>query len=95
MRWTFDAEVFSWDGDQPGSWRFARLPLDIADDLRMGPLGGWGSVRVHVTIGSTTWATSVFAEKKTDTFLLPLKKAVRQAEGIHDGDVVAVSLERA
>jgi len=95
MSWSFEAAVFSWDGDQPGSWRFARLPLDVADDLRIGPLGGWGSVRVSATIGASTWTTSVFAEKKTGSFLLPIKKTVRQAEGIDDGDVVAIVLRRA
>lgn len=95
MTWTFDAEVFAWDEDGP-SWRFARLPVDVAEEIRADgpPARGWGSVRVTVTIGGTTWATSVFPEKATESFLLPVKAAVRKAEHIDDGDVVAVRLKR-
>ena len=94
MNWTFEAEVFPWDEEGP-SWRFARVPGDVADDLRMGERGGFGSVKVHATIGETTWATSVFPEKVTKSFLLPVKKSVRTAEGIDDGDVVAITLQLA
>lgn len=95
MSWTFEAEVFSWDGDQPGSWRFARVPLDVADDLRMRQAGGFGSIRVSATIGGSTWATSVFPEKPAGSFLLPVKKAVRETEGIDDGARVTVGLDLA
>ena len=95
--WEFDAEVFAWD-DGPGpSWRFARLPGDVADDIRAGapPAGGFGSVKVAVSVGSTTWSTSVFPEKASGSFVLPVKAGVRKAEGIDDGDVVVFRLERA
>ena len=92
MSWTFESEVFSWDGDQPGSWRFARVPIDVGDELRMSERKGFGSVKVRATIGGTSWETSVFPEKATDSFVLPVKKSVRQAEGIDDGDVVAIRL---
>jgi hypothetical protein len=50
-------------------------------------------VRVHVRIGETVWATSVFPEKVSGSYLLPVKKAVRDREGIDDGDTVTVRLE--
>ena len=94
--WEFDAEVFAWD-DGPGpSWRFARLPVDVADDIRGGapPANGWGSVKVDVSVGSTTWSTSVFPEKASGSFVLPVKASVRKSEGIDDGDVVRFRLQR-
>ncbi|HJR88855.1 MAG TPA: DUF1905 domain-containing protein [Aeromicrobium sp.] len=93
-KWTFDAEVFPWDEEGP-SWRFARVPVEVAEELRMGELRGFGSVKVHATIGRTTWQTSAFPEKATGSFVLPVKKSVRAAEGIDDGDVVAITLQRA
>jgi hypothetical protein len=93
MSWTFDAQVFRWDAEGPSSWRFARVQDEVADDIREQAItGGFGSVRVVVTIGGTTWTTSVFPDKKSDSFLLPVKAAVRTAEGIDDGDVVTISL---
>lgn len=90
---TFDAEVFAWDEGPGPSWRFARLPLDVADELRATcEPGGWGSIRVHAKIGETRWDTSVFPEKASGSYLLPVKAAVRKAEGIDGGDTVEVAL---
>jgi hypothetical protein len=50
-------------------------------------------VKVKVTIGSSTWSTSVFPDAKRGTFVLPVKKPVRQAEGIEAGDRVKVALD--
>jgi hypothetical protein len=95
MSWTFDAEVFRWDAEG-ASWRFARVPGEVADDVREQALtGGFGSVRVDVAIGETSWSTSLFPEKATDSYLLPVKSAVRKAENIDDGDVVTVRLKLA
>jgi hypothetical protein len=93
MSWTFDAEVFRWDAEGP-SWRFARVPGEVADDVREQAFArGFGSVRVDVTIGNTSWTTSLFPEQATGSFLLPVKAAVRKDEGIDDGDVVTVRLK--
>jgi hypothetical protein len=50
-------------------------------------------VRVRVTIGSSTWSTSVFPDKQREAYVLPIKKAVRTKEGIAVGDVVTVAIE--
>ena len=96
VEWTFNADVFAWDEDGP-SWRFLRLPVEVADEVRdtAGEPAGFGSVRVHVRIGQTVWATSVFPEKATGSYLLPVKRSVREREGIDDGDSVTVRLETA
>lgn len=92
-QWSFSAELFRWDEEGP-SWRFIRVPLDVADEIRQVSLQrrGFGSVRVAVTIGDTSWRTSIFPEQATRGFLLPVKKAVRDVEGLDDGDVVSVQL---
>lgn len=88
----FTGELFRW-GD--GSWFFVRLPAEAAEDLRdlaVGPPRGFGSIRVGVRVGGTSWETSVFPEKETGSFVLPMKKAVRTAEGLEDGDQVEVTV---
>jgi hypothetical protein len=71
--------------------------VEIADEVRdaAGEPAGFGSVRVHVRIGQTVWATSVFPEKASGSYLLPVKKSVRDSEGIDDGDRVTVRLDLA
>lgn len=95
-QWSFDSQMFRWDSEGP-SWRFIRLPVEIADEIRAvaGQLRGFGSVRVIVRVGGTSWSTSVFPEQATGSFLLPVKKSVREAEGLDDGDVVSVQLRLA
>lgn len=53
---------------------------------------GFGSIRVRATIGKTTWDTSIFPDKRSGTYVLPLKAAVRRAEGLDGGDAVTFVL---
>ena len=57
-----------------------------------GGARGFGSLKVVATIGGTTFKTSVFPSKETG-WLLPVKAAVRKAEGLSEGDTVTVVLE--
>ena len=87
---TFDTTLWQVEN---GSWVFAAVPFDVADEideLTRGRQGGVGSVRVEATLGPTTWRTSLFPDKGRETFVLPVKKAVRAAAGAGSGDVVRV-----
>ena len=87
-----------WEHHGEGSWHFITLPQDVTDEideLIEARQRGFGSVRVRVTVGATTWATSIFPDAKAGSFVLPVKKAVRSAEGLVDGDPVEVELELA
>ena len=93
MIYAFEAEVWEWSSKT--SWFFVSLPEDEADEIeeRFGRrAAGFGSIRVEVTIGSSTWRTSLFPSNEEKTYVLPLKKAVRTAEGLGPGSVAAVEL---
>lgn len=60
--------------------------------LESGRRRGFGSVKVTVTLGESRWQTSLFPNKDGSWFL-PIKKPVRVAEGLADGDEVEVELE--
>ncbi len=96
MHVEFTAELWRWSGEK-ASWYFVTLPEDVADDIddRYGgpDLPGFGSIRVTVTLGGSQWQTSIFPSKEHRSFVLPVKKAVRRAEGVDDGDAVAVRLD--
>ena len=92
-RFSFDAEV--WEHEGQGSWHFVSLPEAEADDIEElfgAAARGFGSLRVEVTIGATRWTTSIFPDSKRRTYVLPLKKAVRVAEGLAAGSVASVGL---
>nr|WP_232285423.1 DUF1905 domain-containing protein [Saccharomonospora marina] len=56
------------------------------------PPQGFGSSRVRVGIGATRWSSSAFPDR-TRGYLLPVRRAVRGAEGLRPGDVATVSPE--
>ena len=90
----FRTELWRDPGD--AGWHFVTLPFDEADEIdeiTRGSQRGFGSVRVRVTIGSSTWNTSLFPDSKSASYVLPVKKPVRTAEQIRAGDQVDVSIE--
>ena len=82
-----ELEAELWLADAADAWVFVTLPPDVGEEVRerAGPPRGFGSVRVEVTVGSTTWRTSVFPDKVRG-YVLPVKKAVRRAESLEVGD---------
>ena len=91
----FEAELWVWDARRADSWTFVSLPADAAEEIRElndGPRRGFGSVRVQVTIGTSTWRTSIFPDS-TRGYVLPVKRAVRKAEDLETGDVARVTVE--
>lgn len=91
----FRARVWEHSPGDPGSWHFLTLPAELSEDIALeaGPRKGFGSIRVEVSIGKTTWRTSVFPDAATGSFVLPVKKHVRQSEGLHAGAICGVTLE--
>ncbi|QIS06819.1 DUF1905 domain-containing protein [Nocardia brasiliensis] len=91
-QYSFDAQV--WE-HHTGSWYFLSVPEAVADEIeqRYAHLaGGFGSVRVRVTIGASRWSTSLFPDKSRGTYVLPVKKAIRTAEDLDAGTRAHVEL---
>ena len=95
---TFTARLWRWAARKESAdvdgWCFVTLPADLADDVRerAGEPRGFGSVRVRVRVGETQWDTSVFPDKESGSYVLPVKKAVRTAAGVVEGDELTVTL---
>jgi hypothetical protein len=98
----FSAKIWLWQTDKaPASWHFLTIEGEAAEAIRStalmrrlegGQRRGWGSIRVAATIGDSSWQTSVFPSKENGGYLLPVKAAIRKAEGLVAGDAVRVTL---
>lgn len=91
----FDAEPWRWTGNG-AQWVFVTVPDAIADDVdavQQGPGRGFGAVRVRVTIGGSSWATSMFPSKEHRSYILPLKAPVRSVENVEVGVSIGVRIE--
>jgi hypothetical protein len=53
---------------------------------------GFGAVSVQATVGQTSWRTSLFSDRQSQTYFLLLNKKVRREEGIIDDDEIAVTV---
>ncbi|MDF2846287.1 MAG: hypothetical protein K0R97_269 [Oerskovia sp.] len=84
-------EVWHWRG--PAPFHFVTVPDD--ESARIHEVAalvtyGWGMIPVSARVGGTTWTTSLFA--KDGLYVVPLKDAIRAAEGVELGDTVTVLL---
>jgi hypothetical protein len=71
------------------------VPEDVSDEVDEAvgdATGGFGSVRVEVTVGSSVWRTSLFPSTSEGAFVLPVKKAVRDVEGLDDDAPAEVTI---
>jgi hypothetical protein len=93
--YNFKAKLWLYKGGK-ASWHFVTVPEEQSFQLKFlneGFTGGWGSIPVQVTIGNTTWKTSIFPDKKSGTYFLPIKAEVRKKENLKIDDEIDVLLE--
>ncbi len=93
----FTAELWLWDARKQDTWTFVTVPPEVTAAVEdeadaSGPRAGFGSVKVEVRVGRTTWRTSVFPDSASGCFVLPIRRAVREANAVEAGDSVEVAL---
>jgi hypothetical protein len=92
--YTFTSEMWLWQSNGGTAWTFITLPQDVSDEIEdtVPMKGGFGSVKVDVTIGATEWSTSLFPSTEYYSYILPVKKPVRVKEKLDHGDQVVVTV---
>ena len=89
MRFEFSGEVWFWRGPSP--FHFVTMPDAACRELRAASNEisyGWGVIPVTARLGGTEFTTSLFP--KDGRYLVPIKDAVRFAEGVQLGDEVTL-----
>ncbi|WP_225007225.1 MULTISPECIES: DUF1905 domain-containing protein [Novosphingobium] len=91
---TLTVALWRWTSGNGVAWFFVTIDGPAGEALsatalmrrlESGRRAGWGSVKVEVTVGDSTWATSAFPSKDTG-WIVPVKAAVRKAEGLTEGE---------
>lgn len=83
------AKVWRWPGE--GSWHFVNVDKKLSADIRKSYPKGF--VKIQAKIGKTSWDTSLFPHKLSNTYLLSVKALVRKKENIFDGDEVSIDFK--
>ena len=90
----FTAPLWQWMARRD-EWFFVSVPEGMSEEIAArsdGLTGGFNSVPVQVTIGRTSWRTSIFPGGD-GRYSLPLKRSVRVAESIERDSIVDVRIE--
>lgn len=95
VTFSFKGEMWMYQGN--AAWCFVTLPKHYAEDIRaitkaIGRKKGFGSIRVKANIHDIQWQTSIFPDKQSDSYVLPIKKEIRQKCKIQPGDTVGVQI---
>ncbi len=91
MELEFTGVVYYWRG--PAPHHFVAVPDDECAAIEATAAlvtYGWGMIPVSVTLRSSTWTTSLWP--KDGGYIVPLKQAVRRAEGVDVDDEVTIRL---
>lgn len=95
----FKSRVIVWGGDalDSSAWRFARVPENISakiKEMQKGKLRrGWGAVYAKAKVKKSEWLTSIFPDRHSATYVLPLKKQIRYQENLYDGSEFTFSIK--
>ena len=96
---TFATTLDQWHSASHGIWHFVPVPDPVAGALtatalmhrlESGRRSGFGSVKLTICIGSSTWRTSAFPMRSS--WAIPVSAKVRKAEAIAAGDRLDVTL---
>ncbi len=91
MELEFSGEIIHWRGPSP--FHFVTVPDEPSAAIEAVAslvTYGWGAIPANARIGSTDFTTSLFP--KDESYLVPVKDAVRRAEQLSLGDNVTVRL---
>jgi hypothetical protein len=91
MEMEFSGDLYYWRGPAPFS--LIAVPEELCVGLRAVSTVvsyGWGMIPVRARIGGTAWETSLFP--KDGRYVVPIRDAIRTAEGLALGDSVTVEL---
>ncbi|MBV6457838.1 MAG: hypothetical protein HONBIEJF_00958 [Fimbriimonadaceae bacterium] len=88
----FSGEIWYWRG--PAPFYFVTVPeresASIKEIVSLVTYG-WGMVPVIARVGNTEFKTALWP--KDGRYVLPLKDAVRKAEGLEEGDTITAKME--
>ena len=87
--------VFLYPGES-ANWHFVSITKKVGQEIRETygkSRRGFGAVKVEVMVGKTIWQTSIFPDKYSGSYILPLKAQIRKKEDIEAGDMINFKLE--
>lgn len=79
-----------------GGWYFVSLQQEMSTEIRENlkwQEEGWGRLKATATVNLTTWNTAIWFDSKKETYLLPIKSAIRKTKHLEIDNEIKVKLE--
>jgi hypothetical protein len=88
----FKAKVWIWPSNH-ASWYFVYVDNKVKDWINKHNIQAVrGMIPVKAKVGGIEWGTSLFSNKKEGGYIMPIKKEIRQKEGIFDKDTITIQI---
>lgn len=83
--------VWKWPS---GEWHFVYVDGEVSKKIKAKKLKkiGFSFIPIKAKLGKSEWKTALFPTKE-GPYMISIKKSVRKAEGVYDGDLVRVVCE--
>jgi len=91
----FDFDATLWKAGGNSGWHFVSLPIALSQEIRQlfqKEEEGWGRLPVTASIDELEWETAIWFDTKNNTYLLPIKSAIRKKESISAGMNVKITI---
>ncbi len=91
----YDFSNSIWRSSETGGWYFVSVPKDMSAEIRkhlQWQEEGWGRMKATAKVNAVEWDTAIWFDKKQETYLLPLKAAIRKKANLQLGDRIAVRI---
>ena len=91
IKFEFKSKMWKYEGN--AAWYFVSLPNEITLEIRENLKNleeSWGRMKTTVKIGQTEWKSAIWFDSKLNTYLLPIKVAIRKKERLEIGENITV-----
>lgn len=93
LLYQFSAPLWKYEG--AGGWHFVSMPKEMALEIKSNfsqNAEAWGRIKVLAEVGEHSWETSIWYDKKRQTYLLPIKSEVRKTQKIELSQTLTIQV---
>lgn len=93
IKYKFSCTLWKYSGS--GGWYFVSLPKVASKEIRdhlQWQEEGWGRMKASAIINNQEWNTSIWFDKKKNTYILPIKASIRKNLLLKEGMIISGSI---
>ncbi len=93
IKFEFNSKM--WKYPAPGGWHFVSLPKYVSSEIRENlqwQEEGWGRMKATAEIDHHKWETAIWFDSKIETYVLPIKAAIRTKANVQIDQNVKVNI---